>query len=165
MSIVAQRQAETEWFETNNSIITTVFSDGTSGMGWINKLDGMGIRVTNNARQFFYSKKFKISDDETDVEIIKGSVFKNKFDIIKMKRKAGYQALGKARPEVACLLQAKFSFEDFKAMNLKRVLIMHEAYDNMFLCLVINEGSAIIDMISMYETWESTDGFTFSFKK
>ena len=165
MGVACESQVEI-WHDSGNTIYTNVLSDGTTGENWINRMESSGVWISDRAKSFFKTKKFKISENkETDIEIIKLNYFTKCPDIFRIKHISHCRNLKKALPEVVCLLQQQLFCRDLYKISVKRIMIMHEAYEQRFLCLIMREGLFIIDMISMYEPWQRTDGFAFSFKK
>jgi hypothetical protein len=116
------------WREENGIIFFSVTSDGTTGEGWIERLESKGVCVGDAGKLALLSPKFKpASGVTTDVAVLKGMLFKSggrgTKEII---AKASERKLSNPKAEVACLIRDRFTNEAIGKMGLRSIVVMHE---------------------------------------
>ena len=118
------------WYEKNGVIYFSVTPDGTTGEGWITRLESMG----GYAKQVLRSPDFKpTSGVTTEVAVLKGMLFKDN-DRTPKKIRAYAEAfrtsdkrkLLEPNAELACLICEKFTEKEIEAMGLWYIVAMHE---------------------------------------
>ena len=124
----ANPEPERKWREEDGVIYFTVTSNGLTGGEWIKRLEGMGFRVDDYARNILYSSKEFIptSGVTFEVEVLKGELFsddqRTTTDVL---AEADKRNLEKPSPEIACLIRDKFTDEEIKAMGLWWLVVLH----------------------------------------
>ncbi|MBI3685382.1 hypothetical protein HY250_03190 [Candidatus Azambacteria bacterium] len=121
-------QTTRNWRKENGVIYFSVTSNGTTGEGWITRLESKGFRVDSNyAKPVLRSSDFKPTNGVTEVAVLKGMLFADNDRITrKIRAEADKRKLGKPNAEVACLIREKFTDEEIEAMGLWYIVAMHE---------------------------------------
>lgn len=134
-----------KWFEQDSIIYLDVISDGTTGPGWIKRLEKRGCRLSCNVKSMLLSTKFKPTKDVmTKITILKGNLFNDdNYTVFGLNDLAIKHNLSKPNAEVACLIRENFSNEDLEAMGLIWIAIMHEPVNDF-------EGNSGILRVSRY---------------
>ncbi|MBI4138076.1 MAG: hypothetical protein HY482_00580 [Candidatus Wildermuthbacteria bacterium] len=116
------------WREEDGVIYFSVISNGTSGEGWIIRLESKGFRVGNYAKQVLRSPDFKPTNGvTTEVAVLKGMLFKGNARITeKIRAEADKRKLTKPNAELACLIREKFTDKEIEVMGLWYIVAMHE---------------------------------------
>ncbi|MDO8482892.1 MAG: hypothetical protein Q7S86_03685 [bacterium] len=116
------------WREQNGVIYFSVTSDGTTGEGWITRLESKGFRIGDYAKQILHSSAFMPTNGVTSkVAVLKGMLFEDNDRITKkIRADADKRKLLKLNAEIACLIREKFTDEDIEAMGLWWIVAMHE---------------------------------------
>lgn len=116
------------WREEDGVIYFSVTSDGTTGEGWITRLEGNGFRVGDYAKQVLRSPDFKpTSGVTTEVAVLRGCLFEDNDRITKkIRTEAANRKLETPNAEIACLIREQFTDEEIKAMGLWYIVAMHE---------------------------------------
>lgn len=116
------------WREEDGVIYFSVESDGTTGEGWIKRLEGNGFRVGDYAKQVLRTPSFKPTNGvTTEVAVLKGMLFENNDRITKkIRAEAEKRKLSKPNAELACLIREKFTDKEIEAMGLWYIVAMHE---------------------------------------
>ena len=116
------------WREEDGVIYFSVTSDGTTGEGWITRLESNGFRVGDYAKQVLRSPDFKPTNGvTTEIAILKGMLFEDNDRITKKIRiEADKRKLSKPNAELACLIREKFADKEIEAMGLWYIVAMHE---------------------------------------
>ena len=116
------------WREEDGVIYFSVTSDGTTGEGWITRLESKGLRVSDYAKQILRSPDFKpTSGVTTEVVVLKGTLFNDENRITKkIRAEADKRKLEKPNAELACLIRLKFTDKEIEAMGLWWIVAMHE---------------------------------------
>jgi len=116
------------WREEDGVIYFSVTSDGTTGEGWIKRLEGNGFRVGDYAKQVLRSPDFKPTNGvTTEVAVLKGMLFEDNDRITKkIRAEADKRKLSKPNAELACLIREKFTDKEIEAMGLIWIVAMHE---------------------------------------
>ncbi len=162
---------ETKWREENGIIYFSVTSDGTTGEGWITRLESKGIYLEDDAKQVLRSPDFKpTSGVTTEVAVLRGCLFE-KHDRISFKIRAYAEVfrtpdnrkLSKSNAELACLIRLNFTDKEIVAMGLSRIIAMHEPIKGFLLCaLHYGDGRRLG---ACYEQplsrWDRGNGFAF----
>lgn len=120
------------WREEDGVIYFSVTSDGTTGEGWIRRLRGNGFHVENYAKQILRSLNFRpTSGVTTEVAVLKSVLFEDNDRITdKIRDEASRRNLTTPNAELACLIREKFTNEEFEAMRLRWIVVMHEPISN-----------------------------------
>lgn len=121
-----------KWCEYGGIIYFSVTSDGTTGEGWITRLESRGFRVGEYAKQLLRSADFKPTTGvTTDIAALKGTLFEDDDRITKKIRTLARGLKFEApNAEVACLIRDKFSDEEIEAMGLTWIITMHEPIED-----------------------------------
>lgn len=116
------------WREEGEVIYFEVVSDGTTGPGWIVRLENKGFRLTDWAKDILNSEDFKTTSGVTyKIAVLKGTMFSDEDRITSnIRAEAGRRKLEKPNPEIACLIREMFSDEELEAMGLWRIVVFHE---------------------------------------
>ena len=123
-------ESEHKWHEENGVIYFTVISDGTTGQGWIERLEQKGFRVGGYDKSVLHSPDFKPTNGvTTKIAVLKGSLFSDNDRITrKIRAKAEGRNLTTPNAEIACLIREKFSDEEMiKEMDFYWIVAMHES--------------------------------------
>lgn len=121
-------QSPRSWREQNGVICFSVTSDGTTGGGWIKRLEDNGFRVGEYAKRALCSPDFKpTSGITTEIAVLRGMLFEdNDRTTEKIRAKADQRKFTKPNAEVACLIREKFTDKEIEAMGLWYIVAMHE---------------------------------------
>jgi len=116
------------WREEDGVVYFSVTSNGTTGEGWIRRLESKGFRVGDYAKQVLRSPDFKPTQDTlAKVAILKGMLFEDNDRITKkIRTEADKRKLFKPDAELACLIREKFTDKEIEAMGLVWIVTMHE---------------------------------------
>ena len=106
----------------------SVTSDGTTGEGWITRLEKKGFEVGNYAKSVLRSKDFKpTSGVTTEIAVLKGVLFEDNDRInTKIRAFAATRMLEAPNAEVTCLIREALFDEEIEAMGLIWIVTMHE---------------------------------------
>ena len=159
------------WREENGVIYFSVTSDGTTGEGWIKRLEKKGFRVGDYAKSMLRSSDFQPTKGiTTEVAVLKGVLFTDSDRITsKIRENADKRKLTKPNAEVACLIREMFSDEELEAMGLYWIVVFHEPIkDSVGLPRLLSAGrygdgrwlDACYDRPD--NGWFSYDGFAFA---
>jgi len=120
------------WREENGIIYFSVISDGTTGEGWIARLESNSFRVVEYAKSVLRSKDFKPTNGIIyEIAVLKGELFSDNERITKNIRKdAKNRKFTTPNAEIACLIREKFSDKELEAMGLYWVVAMHEPIED-----------------------------------
>ncbi len=121
------------WREEDGVIYFSVTSDGTTGEGWIRRLENNGFLVGGHAKQSLCSPKFKPTNGvTTEVGVICGSIFEDDDRIARTIRgEAANRKFRRPKAELSCLIREKFTDEEIEAMGLSYINVMHEPIKNL----------------------------------
>jgi len=121
-------KAESRWREKNGIIYLSVVSDGTTGSGWIKRLEGKKCNLSKWAKDLLRSLDFKPTTGvKYELAILKGKLYEDSERVTKKIRvEAGRRGLSAPNPEIACLIRGLLSDEEIKAMGLIWIVTMHE---------------------------------------
>ena len=116
------------WREESGVIYFSVTSDGTTGEGWIKRLEGNGFRVGDYAKQVLRSLDFKPTNGvTTEVAVLRGMLFTDNDRITKkIRAEADKRKLEKLSAELTCLIREKFTDKEIEQMGLWYIVAMHE---------------------------------------
>lgn len=163
-------KAESDWFERDKVIYFSVTSDGTTGEGWITRLNNKGFSIETPTRQMLRGPDFMPTDGVTyKVAVLKGVFFKDndRFTHI-VCAEAKRRGFTQPNAEVACLIREKFSDQVLKAMRLWGIVAMHEPIKNFdgTLSLLMTHrinGGRLLDSCSVcpHTWWSFPYGFAF----
>ena len=103
-------------------------TDGTTGEGWIKRLEGNSFCIERCATQVLRSPDFKPTNGvSTDVAVLKGMIFTDDDRITKkIRTEADKRKFSKPNAELACLLCENFTDKEIEQMGLWRIVAMHE---------------------------------------
>ena len=120
------------WREEDGVIYFSVTSDGTTGEGWITRLESKGFRVGDSAKQVLRSPDFKPTNGVmTEVALLKGVLFEDNDRIMKKIRAVANKCkLFKLTVELACIIHEKFTDKEIEQMGLRHIVAMHESINN-----------------------------------
>ena len=120
------------WREEDGVIYFSVTSDGTTGEGWITRLEGKGFRVGKYAEQVLRMPSFKPTNGvTTEVAVLKSMLFEDDDRITKkIREEADKRKLSKPNAELACLIREKFTDKEIEQMGLVWIVAMHEPIDD-----------------------------------
>ncbi|MDD4607334.1 MAG: hypothetical protein PHS07_03345 [Patescibacteria group bacterium] len=162
-------EPERKWHERDGIIYFSVASDGTTGEGWIKRLEDQGFNVSDYAQSVLRSPDFKPTKGVTrKIAIIRGTTWDDRDRTTKNIR-AKASELGFTTPsgEVACLIRERFSDEEIKAMGLWWIVTMHEPIyvDGDPLLLRSDSDGAGSRLGTLYDRpgggWSRGNGFAF----
>ncbi len=116
------------WREEDGIIRFSVTSDGTTGPGWVERLEQCGYNVSERAKQLLLSPDFKPTNGVvTEIAVMKGSLFSNDEritrNILAEASRRKYVALN---PEDACLIRVMFTDDKVKEMGFWGIVTMHK---------------------------------------
>ncbi len=114
-----------EWYEKDGIVYLEVTSDGTSGPGWMKRLNRQGIGLHGNATTALLSEEFTATKGVT----YKVAILRTRKDnavFADIEWEASHLGFHKLPVEVACLLREKFWDWEVKAMGLSWIEVMHE---------------------------------------
>ena len=117
------------WREENGVIsLGSVTSDGTTGLGWIERLEKKGFKLCDYSKSILLSPDFKPTNGiTTEIAVLKGEMFSDKNRFTKnIRAEADKRNLVKPNAEVACLIREKFTDKEIEAMGLLYIVAMHE---------------------------------------
>jgi len=166
----AVRVPDRSWREQDGVIYFTVISDGTIGQDWIPRLEGKGMRLSDDAKSVLRSSDFKPTKGVIyEVAVLKGMLFNDSERVTKKIRiEAEQRTLSTPNAEIGCLIRDKFSDEEIKAMGLAWIVTMHDpiaASDgNQRLLSADRYGGGFwlsADWVGPGYKWRRRDGFTF----
>ena len=118
------------WREEEKGVITFTLpaTDGTTGQGWITRLENKGFRVGKYAKQLLLSPDFKPTTGTVySVTVLKGEIFSDENrTTTNIRGEAERRGLPKLNAEAACLIRESFSDEELEAMGLIWLTVMHD---------------------------------------
>jgi len=117
------------WREENGVIsLGSVTSNGTTGLGWIERLEKKGFKLCDYSKSILLSPDFKPTNGiTTEIAVLKGEMFSDKNRFTKnIRAEADKRNLVKPNAEVACLIREKFTDKEIEAMGLLYIVAMHE---------------------------------------
>ena len=116
------------WREADGVIYFSVISDGTTGEGWITRIEKNSSRVSDYAKSLLLSKDFQPTTGiTTEIAVLKGLLFQDSERTTQnIRTEADKRRLSKPNAEVACLIREKFSDKELEAMGLYWIVVMHE---------------------------------------
>lgn len=159
------------WREEDGIIRFSVTSDGTTGPGWVERLEQDGYNLGGYAKQLLLSPDFKPTNGVvTEIAVMKGSLFSNNNrttrNILAEASRRKYVALN---PEVACLIRVMFSDKEIEDMSLWGIVTMHEPIkdsggDPGLLCVFRDdEGRGLGTCYDNHDyEWDDDGGFAFA---
>ncbi len=156
------------WREQDRVIRFSVTSKGRTGKEWIAYLKSGGFWVTPSTEFVLCSPDFKpTSGITTEIAVLKGSLFKEHIDrtTSKIRNRAKEHQFQTPSAEVACLIQEKFTDEEREAMDLPRIIVMHEpitGFNFMAHFLGMSARSLQVFPPSPDCSWRREDGFAFA---
>jgi hypothetical protein len=117
-----------KWREENGVIRLSVTSDGTTGPQWIERLESLGLRASDSAKQVLNSKDFvPTSGITSEIVILKGMLWNDQDRVTStIRTEGGKRGLVKSNAEVACLIRANVTDKEIEAMGLWWIVVMHE---------------------------------------
>ena len=119
------------WTEKDHVITFSVTSDGTTGEGWRERLGGMGYKMFGYSPLNLLYQIEPTNGVTTEVAILKGSFFDDEHRLMaNVRAEATKRGYTKPHPEVACLIRAKFTYQEILAMGLLEITVMHEPLDD-----------------------------------
>jgi len=130
-----KRVPKKTWREEHGVIyLPPLISDGTTGPGWIPRLESKDFRIGDYAKKVLQSSDFKpTSGVRTEVAVLKGMLFEDNDRITKNIRVKAYagtftqqRKLFDPNAELVCLICEKFTDEEIEAMGLWHIVTMHE---------------------------------------
>jgi hypothetical protein len=107
-------------------------SDGTTGEQWIVRLEWIGYRVSEYAKELLRSEDFVPTSGKTyRIAVLPGRLFSD-YDrtTSNIREEAVRRGLETPNPEVACLLRVLLSNYDIEAMGLRKIAVMHERVED-----------------------------------
>lgn len=115
------------WVERRSVIYFPVTSDGTTGDGWIKRLEGKGHRVVDRAKFLLRSEEFKpTSGVTTQIAIFKGVYFEDSGRITNLIRdEMRFSGFKSPNAEIGCLIREKFTNKEIEAMGISWLMVMH----------------------------------------
>ncbi|HAU66637.1 MAG: hypothetical protein UT30_C0011G0036 [Candidatus Uhrbacteria bacterium GW2011_GWF2_39_13] len=129
--LVVPEPIKKRWREVDGVIYLTVTSNGTSGKAWIKRLEKKGFCVSDWARYLLRSKEFNSMSGTYEIAILKSILFPGSDCITKnIRQKASEMNLTIPNPQIACLIRDQYSDEEFKAMGISSIAIMHESIED-----------------------------------
>lgn len=116
------------WREKDGIIYFSVTSDGTTGEGWIKRLQEKGFNVGDYAKDVLLSPDFKpTSGVMTEIAVLRGTIWNDRDRTISNIRAfAADRKLATPNAEVACLIREMFLDKEIKTMCLWWIVVMHE---------------------------------------
>ncbi|MBU2109724.1 hypothetical protein KKB71_02085, partial [Patescibacteria group bacterium] len=116
-----------QWRERDGVIYFSVTSDGTTGEGWISRLENKGFQVSDWAKSILRSPDFKPTSVTTEIVVFKGRLFSDSNRTTKnIRAEAERRNLAKPNAETACLIREKFSDKEIESMELWWIVTMHD---------------------------------------
>jgi len=125
-------KTDSGWVEENDIIYFSVMSDGTTGEGWIARLEANDYRVGDDAKHMLLSKDFKpTSGVVTKIAVIKKDKNVNVVFGKGIRALATEHNFGVLNAEVACLIRDKFTDREICEMDLATIFVEHEHIKNL----------------------------------
>jgi hypothetical protein len=155
------------WREEDGVIYFSVTSDGTTGGGWIGRLENKGFLLGGYTKAVLRSPNFKPTNGvTTEVGIIRGSLFEDDDRVTRTIRgEAANRKFSRPRAELACLIREKLTDEDLKAMGLNCISVMHEPIKvdrDSFLLGAVRDGWLTTRSGEPYSKWPLGEGYAFA---
>ena len=160
------------WREADGVIYFSVTSDGMTGPQWIERLEGKGFSISDDARGILRNEGFKPTNGvTTEVAVLKGVLFEGNRSIMKNARtEAANRSLEAPNTEIACLIGEKFTNEEVKAMGLICIVAMHEpikdsyGYPCLLLCVDRCHDDLLLCTRNLFDgvMWARKSGFAFA---
>ncbi len=172
-------ESTSSWDEEDGIIRFSVISDGTTGGEWINRFENKGIGVDNKTKQVLLSKNFKPTIGVIyNIAVLKGGIIKNtkNRNIKNILLEAEKLRFSNTNYEAACLIRNKFFNKDFRSMEVRTMVVMHEpikkpdmdpallsVWENIEGSFNNNSNSSLLSLRSYYigKSWDIYDGFAF----
>lgn len=125
---MSEAQLPPRWREENGVVSFSVTSDGTTGEGWIQRLEAKGLRVSPYAKSVLLSKEFRPTTGiTTEVRVLKGDFFGATGPFTKnFRAEAGRRKWVNPNAEVGCLVRDMFSDVEIGVMGLLWIVVMHD---------------------------------------
>lgn len=140
-------ESTNSWRVEGDIIYFSVTSDGTTGDGWIARLENKGFRVDDYAKEVLRSPDFQsTSGVTTEVAVLRGMLFEDKERLTtNIRAEAEKRRLSKPSAELACLIREKLADEEIERMGLWYIVAMHEPIKDSsgvpsLLCASRNDG-------------------------
>jgi len=116
------------WRKEDGTIYFDVVSDGTTGQGWIDRLEKKGIKIGDYAKSLLLSPDFKPTNGvKSTIAVLPGEMFFDQDRVTnKIRAEADRRKLTKPEAEVACLIREMFTDKEIEAMGLYWIIAMHE---------------------------------------
>lgn len=119
------------WHEKNGVIYFSVTSDGTTGQGWIERLEKKGFEVTTEAREVLLSSYFQPTTGVTSkIALVTGELFEKGdhkgFEIREPLEYAEAHGLQAPNIEVACLMRETVSDHEMSCRRIHIIQTMHQ---------------------------------------
>jgi hypothetical protein len=136
------------WREPNGVLRFSVTSDGTTGEGWINRIQNSDLRVAGFAKEVLRSKYFKPTTGvTTEIAVLNGLLFENNLHMIQRFRDEATLRDLTPNAEVACLIRVKFNDNMLRALGFDVILVMHDSMrtaDNSWLLGVARDSTECV---------------------
>lgn len=158
------------WVEENGIIRTSVISDGTEGIVWIERLEDNGCRVSLEAKNILRSSHFiPTLGVKTELAIFRSAILPlDERYIVNVHEEALLRGLAIPNIEVSCLLREKFSRERLKEMGFWWIAVMHtpvSSYENSRYTLCLDrygdEDWLYVHGAKEYDSYDEEGGFAF----
>ncbi len=137
------------WRKNADIVKFTVESSGTTGSEYIARLEHRGIHLNDSSKKILGSSKLVPTCSKYHVSILTTPLFKKgKCTVEEVFAEAKTRLLLTPNIELTCLISEMFSFEQFEAIGISRVIIMHEPLVSQFdyKCLLeVNYGDSFDD--------------------
>jgi len=103
-------------------------TDGTTGKGWIDRLEGKLFRLSGYAKSVLCAPNFvPTAGVVNEIGVLKGLLFSDEERITKsIRAEADKRKFQKPNAEVACLTREMFTDEELEAMGLWWIAVMHD---------------------------------------
>ncbi|MFA5994548.1 MAG: hypothetical protein WC823_06345 [Parcubacteria group bacterium] len=118
-----------KWREQDGVIYFTLpTTDGTTGEGWIGRLESKGFRIRDYTKSILRSKDFVPTNGvTTEIAVLKGMLFEDSNRTTKkIRAEADKRKFTTPNAEVACLIREMFTDKELEAMGLWWIVAMHE---------------------------------------
>ncbi|MBU2263186.1 hypothetical protein KJ750_00805 [Patescibacteria group bacterium] len=136
-----------QWRERDGVIYFSVTSDGTTGEGWISRLENKGFQVSDWAKSILRSPDFKPTSVTTEIVVFKGRLFSDSNRTTKnIRAEAERRNLAKPNAETACLIREKFSDKEIESMELWWIVTMHDPIKD-------SDGDSYLLRVGRYDRW------------
>lgn len=114
--------------ERDGVLTFRVASDGTTGPGWIHRLENRGLLVNTPAREILRTSNFMPTTDVvTEIAVLKDSLFDDRrLDSLSVRSEANRRNLVTPTVEAGCLLCEAVMRGDVEAIGLDWILVMHD---------------------------------------